>query len=152
MALHFLIAGLEKPVIPSLQTLDANCKCYDCHSRTNKSTLVYFKHKLLYCDTRYHDCVTVRNLTTNKYARDPCFHRPSTTVWNSYNNDSVSDLLCKFFEYFSLSDNHVVSIFNNQGDLVDYGPSYWNDYIIVQDPFLHTKNIAQVSQCVATYQ
>lgn len=143
MVLHFLIAGLKNPVLPSLQYLDANCQSRYCHSRTSKLNLVCFNYNLVYCDTRYHDCVQIQNTATQKYMTEPNIYKNEVrTIWKSHNKDSLSQLLCKFFDYFSDPENHIVSIYNNRGELVDYSHSYWNDYIIVQDPFLHSKNVA----------
>ncbi|GAN08754.1 pap 25a associated domain family protein [Mucor ambiguus] len=144
MALHFLMAGLETPVIPSLQKL-AKCHSKNCKSKTGRQVLLYHDHQLIRCDARYHDCVHVKNSATSEYLLEPHTGKNDTiTYWESKNKDTVSQLLNKFFVYYSNPNNRAVSIITSDGKLYNQDTHRWHGQpIIVQDPFILTKNVAR---------
>jgi len=144
MALHFLMAGLETPVIPSLQK-SVKCHSRNCKSKTGRQVLLYHDHQLIRCDARYHDCVHVKNSATSEYLLEPHTGKNDTiTYWESKNKDTVSRLLHKFFVYYSNPNNRVVSIITSDGKLYNQDAHRWNGQpIIVQDPFILTKNVAR---------
>ncbi|KAK4518214.1 uncharacterized protein ATC70_001566 [Mucor velutinosus] len=144
MALHFLMAGLETPVIPSLQKL-VKCHSRNCKSKTGRQVLLYHDHQLIRCDARYHDCVHVKNSATSEYLLEPHTGKNDTiTYWESRNKDTVSQLLHKFFVYYSDTSHRVVSIITSDGKLYNQDAHRWHGQpIIVQDPFILAKNVAR---------
>ncbi|KAI8327133.1 hypothetical protein EDC96DRAFT_532707 [Choanephora cucurbitarum] len=146
MALHFLMVGLEQPLIPSLQKLSVRCQSRNCNSITGKIVSQLQDHQIVQWDARYHDCLNIRNIATSVYKMSPSVGKNDTiTYWEGKNKDSVSHLLTKFFEYYSDPSNYVVSIITQDGELHgNYDISYWRTSpIIVQDPFILNKNVAR---------
>ncbi|KAI8070624.1 uncharacterized protein B0P05DRAFT_186484 [Gilbertella persicaria] len=146
MALHFLMIGLEQPLIPSLQKSNLRCQSKHCNAKRGKFVHLYHDHQIIRCDARYHDCVHIRNTATSTYKMSPPVGKNDTiTYWEGANKDTVSSILTQFFAYYANPSNHIVSIVTEDGALYgNYEPSYWHgNPIIVQDPFILGKNVAR---------
>ncbi|KAI7907408.1 uncharacterized protein BX663DRAFT_137209 [Cokeromyces recurvatus] len=146
MALHFLMAGLENPLIPSLQNLNVRCENKSCNSRAfNKIIPVFYNNHIIHCDVRYHDCVCIRQRSypLKKQNND-------VTLWEGNNKDTVAELVTKFFLFYSDAVNYVVSIITDDGKPVgNIDMNFWPERpIIVQDPFILTKNVARTCTSV----
>lgn len=146
MALHFLMVGLDTPIIPSLQKLNARCQSRTCKSKTGKQVSLYHDHQIIRCDARYHDCVHIINSVTSEYTIQPSVgNNENITYWESKNKDTVSQIVAKFFAYYSEPSNLVVSIVQENGKLCGGYSIYqhWSGHsVVVQDPFIHSKNVA----------
>lgn len=141
------MAGLDEPVIPSLQDLQVHCAARKCNYKYSKPVLLFHDHQIIKCDARYHDCVYIRNTGTNAYDMT----NPGTsTMWEGRNTDSISVLLTKFFYFYSNPQNYFVSIITEDGAIYRPQEIPVNSRcdFIVQDPFITTKNVAR--SCTAT--
>ncbi|KAI9473645.1 MAG: hypothetical protein EXX96DRAFT_578784 [Benjaminiella poitrasii] len=144
MALHFLMAGLERPVIPSLQHLSVRCMSRTCNSKAmNKIIPLFHNHHIIECDARYHDCVRIQRRGMS--AANQSAINQNSTIWEGYNEDSLSKLVTKFFTYYATGVNYVVSIITEDCDSYgNFDMDCWQGQpFIIQDPFILTKNAAR---------
>jgi hypothetical protein len=127
---------LAYPVIPSLQVLKKKCKDpLHCNFRAIGRLEGY--------DIRYHDCVQV--VTDTKYQiSNPNGRFDCYTEWYGENTDNLGTLIRDFFRWCSdeITIIQPISIISNDGFPCDVEEYKWKkDIMIIQDPFIVTKNI-----------
>lgn len=144
MTLHFLMNGLEKPVIPSLQKLCGECDSSDCfYNLCDGPVSTFFDNKFEKVDVQYHTCIRVINKQTGA-VRNIDDDDTKSTIWYSENDDDLGTLLLGFFDYYSRRDNYKeISIISGTGKLFGLTrEEQRSDPVWVQDPFMIKKNIA----------
>ncbi|KAI8982392.1 hypothetical protein BDF20DRAFT_912560 [Mycotypha africana] len=149
MLIHFLIVGLENPVLPCLQDLNSlQCSSSQCKSKRNARSFygntIWQDNQL--CDLRYHDCVRIQNTPSYDEPNSPIGENRIATLWYGSNRDSIAELLHKFFHYYSDPRNYVVSIIQANGGLVGASEDdriFRKHHFVIQDPFLRKKNLAR---------
>lgn len=146
MVLRFLMCGLNEPVIPSLQNLLIECTSSRCQFNTSDHrTATFFKGEIIQVDTRYHDCIYIRDAVTGK-SKNTKYNSDEldVTIWESKNNDNLGMLLIAFLEFYSVSSAFKgISIVTNNSKLVGISKlERLRHVVFVQDPFIHQKNIA----------
>lgn len=130
------------PVLPSLQNLPVECTLKRCNWKTTRPQMVFHDHRMIRCDTRFHTCTRIENTSTNEFDMSP--DPALSTVWQTSNFHLVSTLLIEFFLYFSQNENLNVSIISGEKGLMNYPLKPRDRDIVVQDPFLTTRNVAWV--------
>ncbi|EIE87852.1 hypothetical protein RO3G_12563 [Rhizopus delemar RA 99-880] len=148
MALHFLMVHYTGPVIPSLQNLPIPCVYKRCNSKIPRPSLVFHDKRIMRCTTLFHDCVTIENLMTNEFTPPKSNTSTTPTVWKSSNFFLVGSLLIDFFHYYSQPENLHISIISGEKGLLSYPPKSHDRDIIIQDPFLVTKNVAKTCSSI----
>ncbi|KAG1227884.1 hypothetical protein G6F35_002476 [Rhizopus arrhizus] len=148
MALHFLMVHYIGPVIPSLQNLSVPCVYKKCNWKAARPSLVFHDKRIMECATRFHDCVAIENLITNEFTPPKSSTSTTPTVWKSSNFFLVGSLLIDFFHYYSQPENLRVSIISGEKMLTSYPLKSRDRDIIIQDPFLITKNVAKTCSSI----
>lgn len=142
MVLRFLMFGLDKSVLTSLQNLPIECKSSKCHFGISDRPLsTNFNGVITKVDTRFHNCVCIKNETTGKRN---ILDVSDVTIWESENDDNLGSLFIAFLEFYLVKKAYKsISIIFEDGNLVGLSKhEALRDTVFVQDPFLFKKNIA----------